>query len=184
MPLDNNWDKGTERMFKDMATKFDESSTYHHNISKKWKVVFTVCTLVTMTLSFSALCLELLLRDHPFIKYYNFSEKIASILTLAFLYSINPGDIASNHDKSSSEYLKMVSRISTQLNRDIKNRKNADTLLTEIRTKHDFTIERTRPPKHLNFPTAIYKMSDSDKNILGDLYLSSSSINREYPDIC
>ena len=175
--MTQDWDPGIERFFNDLSIKFEDCGEHHIRLTERWKFIFSVATLTSMILSFTALCIEVLLRDDPAVKYSNFSEKIISVLSLAFLHVINPGDKANMHDKSAGDYLKMASRISTQLNKDVLHRKHPNVLMAEIKTQHDFTIERTKPPKSLNFPTAIYRMGETNRALLGDLYNSKDLDN-------
>ena len=170
----SEWDADKIKFFKLLATRFDHASDHHRIIHKRWQRISMFVTLITMTISFSALCVELIFRDNPFVKYYGFSEKVIIMIMTSFIFAANPSDIANNHDKSCSAYLGMVSRITTQLNRTVESRKDVDSLLTEMKYKYDVVVERTAPPKELRFPIVVWNISASDKVLLGSLYREDS----------
>lgn len=166
----STWDDKKVRLFKTLAQMFNDSAEHHHGEYNKWNRISILCTMITMSITFSSLCVELIFRDHPVVKYYGFADKIIIMIVTSFIFAVDPDNVSNKHDKSCSSYLELVSRIIAQLNRDTKARKNVDILLTEIKSKYDFIVEQNHPPPHLRFPVSVWSMSDQDIKLLGSLY--------------
>lgn len=154
--MEGGWTEDNEKMLKNLIIHFGDCSEFHDASDHSWTRIFTICTILSIILSFSALCLEVLMGKGPFMDYYNFFEKVFGTITISYLFAINPSEKSASHSRSSLGYIKLISRISTQLNISRSTRRHFSDFLYEIRTKYNHIVEENRPPKKLIFPAAIW----------------------------
>lgn len=168
--ITSSWDRDKREFFDILSNIFNKSAIYHKYQKDFWDRISVICTVLTMTLTFSSICIELLVGSTPLSKYSNFCEKISVMIISSFVITASPSKKSRSHDKCRHNYLEMVSRISTQINRDVHARKNFDLLLVEIKNKYDNTVEISHPPEELTFPVGIWTLGQTDINLLGSLH--------------
>lgn len=175
MLITSSWNDDKKRFFHRLSKVFEETAHYHQHQKSVWDNVAMTCNAITMVLTFTSICLELVFGRTEVTKYWTLSEKIVVMTVSSFVMAAGPSKVSRSHDKCRNNYLELVSRISTQINRDVVARKNFDLLLAEVKSKYDNTVEVMHPPRHLTFPTGIWSLSENDKKLLGSLYKESIS---------
>jgi len=144
------WCKDEVRDFKYMRNIFDQCYEYHSSQSIKWKRVFNIITGLSITLSFTAICIELIIEDSDIVRYCSFSEKVITMCLLVYLFTVNPGYRAYKHDKCSTDYLTMSTDILVEGKRD--NHINPDVLISNLYTKYKNVIDRSKHSNEIKNP--------------------------------
>lgn len=144
------WSKESVRDFKYMRSIFEECYEFHDSQCNKWKKVFNIITGLSIILSFVAICLELILRDSPIVKYYSFCEKVMTMTLLVYLFTVNPGNRAYKHDKCATDYLTMVSDILVEAKKEHHIKSNV--LIGNLYTKYKNVIDRSKHPTSISNP--------------------------------
>lgn len=151
--MQNEWDDSSIHFFNKLANHFHLLSDYHSGRNKLWRFIHIFVVITIALLSYSSLLLINVTDDQKFITYYNFCSNVLISIFTQYTLVVDPSNASAIHDGSSSEYLEMSSRISTQLQRKSEHRKSVENLMREMKSKYDVIVSRTKPPTHLKFPT-------------------------------
>jgi hypothetical protein len=144
------WNKNDIREFRFMRKAFKQCYKFHVLEYVKWRRTFNIVTCLSIILSFTAICMELIISDSLLVSYVTFSEKVLTMCLLVYLFTVNPGNKAYKHDKNATDYLTMSSDILIEARKD--DHVDTSILTQNLYIKYKNAIDRAKHDDEINNP--------------------------------